>query len=529
MPNHITQLLKNLPSSPGCYLFKNTKGKIIYIGKAKNLKNRVRSYFAKNNDLTPAKQDMVAQITDLDYITVRTETEALLLESNLIKEHQPAYNVVLKDDKFFTYIEITNEAYPKVLLTRRVTKATQSTYYGPYSSSLAAKNMLKFLKKIAPFRTSNTNDFYFDVLNRNQKIPKDEYLQNIQTVRNVLEGKTETVRTYLEKRMHQASTEKSYEQAALFRDRLRDLKKLTARQQAILIKKINADIVGFAHFQKKVYLTILKMREGKIIDTLTAKLSDPLADTPATVRLFLVDLYTDITNYPDMVLLPGDIELDETALTNIIGKKIKLAFPKQGKFKKLLELAQLNADEYARKNQPAFAAAQDIQGGLEQLAKALNLKKVPNRIECYDISNVQGRHAVGSMVVFDRGESHKSQYRKFAIKYIPTDKPNDFAMMSEVVARRLRHTEWPTADLIIIDGGKGQLSAAIKSLNNANIAIPIVGLAKKKEELFVPDAKKSVQLPKNSAGYFLLQRIRDEAHRFAISYYRKKHGKSYVK
>ncbi|MGB0757407.1 MAG: excinuclease ABC subunit UvrC [Patescibacteria group bacterium] len=525
MSDHTTKQLKNLPQSPGCYLYKDVRGKILYVGKAKNLRNRVRSYFTKSADLSPAKQEMVAEIADIDYMTVRNETEALLLESTLIKQHQPKYNVVLKDDKFFNYIKIVNEPYSRVIPTRNIEK-DGSAYFGPFSSGLAVRNTLKFLKRIAPFRTSKKNDFFFDVLNRNNHISENEYNETIETIKQILTGKTGDVEKYLQEKMKTASKHKEYERAALYRDRLRDLKKLTAKQHVILTDTKNIDVVAYTHFQKKLYVTILKVRGGKLLDKLNAKLADPLNEGSHVVSLFISDVYADVADTPSLILIPEELSLSEKSLSTIIGNNVKLHIPMRGKMKSILDLAQLNADEYTRKNQPTFAAAMDTVGALEQIKKALKLKKLPKRIECYDISNFQGDHAVGSMVVFTNGEPDKSQYRRFSIKYVPTDKPNDFAMMSEVLARRLKHDEWPLPDLLIVDGGKGQLTQAVKALENANVSLPTAGLAKKKEELFVPNKSKSIRLPKNTAGYFLLQRIRDEAHRFAITYYRKKHKKA---
>ncbi len=526
--NNITKQIKSLPPQPGCYVFRDANKEILYIGKAKKLRNRVSSYFVKSHDLSPAKQEMIKQIDDIGYITVRTESEALLLESNLIKQHQPKFNINLKDDKFFQYIKIIKEKYPRVISTRRIDD-DGSEYFGPYSSGLAVRNTLKFLKRIAPFRTSLKNDFFFDVLNRNKKISEKEYNSNLESLKNILKGNTRDVIDLLRQNMSKASKNKNYEQAALYRDRLSDLEKINSTQQAILKNKSNIDVIAVTSFEKYLYIAILKIRNGKIIDKLNTKIKNPLDDVAEVLRFFIIDSYKNITNQPDMIITPVDLELSEAELITIFSKKIKIIKPERGENKKLLNLSQINANEFARTSQATFTAASDIDGALLQLKKDLELKKIPKRIECYDISNIAGSHAVGSMIVFTNGEADKSQYRKFSIKYVEKNKPNDFAMMAEVIARRLRHPEWPTADLIIIDGGKGQLSSATKTLNNQNKNIPIVSLAKKQEEVFKPDKSKPIIIKKKTPAFFLIQRVRDEAHRFAITYYRQKHRKALIK
>ncbi len=526
--NHITKQIKSLPLASGCYLFRDDKKNVLYIGKAKKLRHRVNSYFTKSQELSPAKQEMVKLIKDIDYIAVRTEEEALLLESNLIKQFQPKFNINLKDDKFFQYIKIINEKYPRIVSTRRIIK-DGSEYFGPYSSGTAIKNTLKFLKKIAPFRTSRKNDFYFDILNRHKKISEQEYAQNIKIIKNILNGNTQQVVKNLETKMQTASSAKNYELAAVYRDRLSDFKKITSNQQAILNRTDNIDVLTFIDFDKTLYISLLKIHNGKIIDKLNTKIKNPLKNPAEALRLFIIDMYQNIENQPSIILSPIDIDFTEQELQQIFHKKIIIKVPKRGTLKKLLQLSQINANEFARTSQPTFTAATNIAGALQELKKELKLKKLPKRIECYDISNIQGSYAVGSMVVFTNGMADKSQYRKFSIKYTPTTKPNDFAMMSEVLARRLRHTEWPDADLIIIDGGKGQLSSANKTLENNNIKIPITALAKKNEELFLPNKSQPIILKYQSPAYFIVQRIRDEAHRFAINYYRLKHKKALIK
>ncbi len=534
----ITTIIKNLPTVAGCYLFYGSNQTILYVGKAKQLRNRVRSYFTKSADLSPAKKLMVARITSIDYITVRTEEEALLLESTLIKKHKPPYNVILKDDKFFQYIKIVNEPFPRIIATRKRLN-DGSAYFGPYSSAGSVKHTLKMLKRMYPFRTHTKHDFVFDVLKAGETISEREYNSIIKQVTKILKGDTKQLLKQLEKKMHTASSKRSYEQAAHFRDQITHLKRLTHKQQAIFTDNTSADIVHFADFKNHVYIAILKIRHGKIIDKLTAVMDNPLDSTSDVIRSFLLQYYTSLADSPKKLITPITIPDLTEELNAVTSSHIHVHTPQRGKYKRLLELAYLNAEEYARLSEHSFVAARDLTTALATLKSKLALKKTPKRIECFDISNVQGSHAVGSMVVFVDGKPDKSQYRKFSIKYTATDTPNDFAMMSEVLARRFRHPEWPTPDLVILDGGKGQLSAVIKTLSQTYTrgapildTIPIVSLAKKHEEIFIPEigtttTYKKVLLPKKTPAFFLVQRIRDEAHRFAITYYRLKHKKSY--
>lgn len=520
--------LKKLPTTPGCYLFKNKDQEILYVGKAKNLRNRVRSYFATNADLAPAKQIMIGLIEDLDYITVRTEQEALLLEANLIKEHKPPYNVILKDDKFFKYIKIVNEPFPRIIATRKI-EPDGSEYFGPYSSAGSVKQTLKLLRNIFHFRTAKKHDFIFDVLKAGEHISEQEYAGIIAQVRNILRGNIKPVIKKLNLQMKAASKSEQFEQAARLRDHIEHLKRLNAYQQAVVSPSISADVLNATTFNNKTYIALLKIRKGKLLDKLNAELNNPLDDIRQVLTAFVKQLYPDLIDQPKQLITSVSLDLTEQDVQAIFSRPVKLHTPQRGKFKKFLELALLNAEEYASRSQTSFIAARDIDGALKQLQKKLKLRKKLTRIECFDISNVQGKHAVGSMVVFTNGQPDKSQYRKFSIRYTSTEQPNDFAMMAEVLARRFKHPDWPNPDLVILDGGKGQLSVVLKTLAHMNVAVPIVALAKKHEEIHIPLTKAPVTLQAKSPAFFLVQRIRDEAHRFAITYYRLKHKKSYTK
>lgn len=517
--------IKNLPRQPGCYLFKNATGQILYIGKAKNLKNRVRSYFTDQAQLSPAKEQMVAAINQIDYITVRTEAEALLLESNLIKKHQPRYNIVLRDDKFFQYLKIVNEPQPRIITTRRLIP-DGSEYYGPYSSGTNLKQTLRILRKIFPFRTANKNDFVYDVLQAGEKVSTHQYHHRLGNIKKILRGKNNQVKKILEKKMKRASQDKNYEQAAFYRDGLKNLEKINSIQQVIMTKPSNADIINWIEYDHTIFLALLKIRQGRVSDKLTAYLTNPLQTETELIHSFIKQYYLNLSDQPKILVLPIEFKLETSEANNIFQNKIKIKTPLRGKYKKLLELTKLNAAEYAKQNQPTFLAAHNITGALKNLKKELKLTKIPQRIEGYDISNIQGKYAVGAMVVFQNGQPAKAHYRKFKIKY-STGQPNDFAMLAEIIARRLRHDDWPSPDLLVVDGGKGQLTAAQQTLKNQAVNWPLLALAKKQEEVFVPGEKNRLKIFRNSPEYFLLQRIRDEAHRFAIGFYRQQHRQTY--
>ncbi len=517
--------LNNLPSVPGCYLFKNKQGNIIYVGKAKNLKNRVKSYFNKNTDLSPAKLQMVTEIKEIDYITVRTEEEALLLEANLIKNYLPSYNIILKDDKNFLYIKITKEELPLVI-TSRIKENDGSEYFGPYSSAKTVKQILKLLKNIYPFRSIKKNDFLFDTLEYKNKITPIEYKQTIKNVKKILKGKTNNLEKKLWQKMQIASQKQQYEQAARFRDQIKNLKKLTSLQQAILPTQSNIDIINWIEFKNTLYLALIKIRQGKLIDKLNFKLNNLTSKPSAIISSFIKQHYLFLKDQPKIIITPYQPSLTTKELETIFADKITIRQPQKGRFRKLLELAKLNAEEFAKKSQVSFLAARDLETALENLQKKLKLKKKLQRIECFDVSNIQGKYAVGSMVVFTAGQPDKSQYRKFTIKYTK-GQINDFAMLTEIVMRRLKHSDWPRADLIILDGGKGQLSTVKQNLANVKNIPLIIALAKKHEEIFLPKNKKPLIIKRASPEFFLIQRIRDEAHRFAINFYRAKHIKHY--
>lgn len=497
--------LKNLPTRPGCYLFTNKKGRVIYVGKAKNLHNRLRSYFAPNADLAPAKQQMVKEINNIKTIIVASETEALFLETNLIKKHRPKYNVVMKDDKNFCYLKVTLKPKLQARVVRLLESDKNAKYYGPYLSSTHLRQLLKLLK-------------YFDT-------PKQRR-QTILSITEYLRGKPQSIIRELQIKMKSASVNKNFELAIILRDRLLTIQKIISTQTIISSTKKNQDIISLYEWQNKNVINLFRIRQGKLVDKINFNIRTSLKEKNEIITNFVAQYYQRVSQPPQEIILPVSINITAEILTKLTNKKIKIIIPKKGKYKKLINLGELNAQAYLQSNIPNFANKnKQAMLALSNLQKTLGIKNISKRIECYDISNIQGKYAVGSMAVFTDGTPDKSQYRRFKIKY--TRGINDFAMLNEIIVRRYNnHPNWPTANLLIIDGGKGQLSTVLKTLKNLKLKIPVIALAKKHEEIFLPQKSSPIYLKTDSAELFLVQRIRDEAHRFAINYYRKRHLKS---
>ncbi len=498
--------LTNISTRPGCYLFKNQTGKIIYIGKAKNIKQRVRSYFNQKNTLSPMKKLMVAEIKTIETIVVNNETEALLLENNLIKKFQPKYNIDLKDDKNFCYVKITKQKLPNISVERQI-KPDKALYFGPFLSAKAVRQTLALFwqKGPATFKKSV-----------NQK----EYLKTVEQIKNFFRGHTTSIIKQLKKQMSQAASQKNYELASIYRDRLQAIEKISQQQKIVSTKMTNQDVFSLFTWNNLHAVNLFRIRQGKIIDKLNFTIGSQINEPKHILLEFIQTYYTQTNDWPNIIITNLKLYKNELSLGN---KKIKIKQGNTGRLKKILDLGELNAQDYLAKKIPSFYRTEkDLLQATVALANQLRLNSLPQRIECYDISNFQGNFAVGAMVVFINGSPAKSEYRKFKIKY--TQGINDYAMMSEIIARRFRgHTNWAWPDLIIIDGGKGQLSSVKKTLQQLKIKLPIIALAKKNEEIFLPDEKSSIRLTQHSPALKLIQNIRDEAHRFAINYYRQTH------
>ncbi|MCI6101028.1 MAG: excinuclease ABC subunit UvrC [Selenomonas sp.] len=538
MPEVVREKLKLLPENPGVYIMKDAAGKIIYVGKAIVLKNRVRQYFQSQRNHTPKVRAMVAKVADFEFIMTASEVEALILECNLIKKHRPRYNISLKDDKSYPYVKVTlQDDFPRVFLTHRIVK-DGARYFGPYTNVTAVHESLKLLRRLFPLRNCKTLqdrpclEYHIKrcLAPCAGKISKEEYDGMIRSVLLFLEGRTADVEKELEYRMRKAAEAYHFELAARLRDQLAAVKKV-AEKQNIVTGAGDQDAIGMARSEIGVCVQIFFIRSGKMIgrEHFLLQGSEDESDE-ALLSAFLQQYYHRATFIPREILLPmelTEVSLLETWLAKKKNAKVELLVPQRGTKHDIVAMAASNAekflsDEAARIRQ---ANAQTL-GAVEELGRYLGLKNPPNRMECFDISHIQGSETVASMVVFEGGLPKKSDYRRFKINSTE-GKPDDFLSMREVTQRRygdLPESELP--DLIVIDGGKGQLSSALEIIRGAGHKdVPVVGLAKQFELVFREGESDPVVLPRHSQALYLIERIRDEAHRFAITYHRNLRGK----
>ncbi|MEL7636317.1 MAG: excinuclease ABC subunit UvrC [Anaerolineaceae bacterium] len=553
-------ILSSLPETPGCYLMKDESGKIIYVGKAINLKNRVRSYFQKSIDHSYKTRRMVENIRDIEWIVVASELEALILEMNLIKEHRPFYNVRLKDDKRYPYIKIHwQDDFPKISVTRNMVQ-DGSRYYGPYTSVWAVHQTLDILRKIFPYLTCAREItgkdprpcLYFDIHLCSGPcigaISKADYRQMIEDLAKFLEGKTDPVLKRLQVEMARASNQLNYEKAAVVRDQIQAVERVVERQKIISNERKDSDVIAMARNNGEACVQIFFIRSGKLIGREYFILEGTEDEANAEIlEEFIKQFYSQAAYIPNKVMLPQEVEeamiINEWLNTRRGGEKVQISVPKRGQSKELVKMAAENAAETLRSLEIRWKADKDRQrDALGEIQAALGMSEPPNRIECYDISNTQGTASVGSMVVFEQGIPNKKLYRRFNIRTVTG--PDDFASMREVLTRRFSNyfseneaKDTPgykpdlafsiLPDLLIVDGGKGQLRQAMDVLQDISLTdqFTIVGLAKQEEELFLPHRSESVRLEDHSQGYYLVQRIRDEAHRFAITAHRNRRGK----
>lgn len=528
MTLHLSEA-KTLPRRPGAYLFRSADDTVIYVGKAKNLRARVSSYFRPVNGLGPAKKIMLEQIARLETILVRSETEALLLESTLIKKYRPKYNVILKDDKYFQYIRIAlTEEYPSVTTVRRMTM-DGSRYFGPYPSGYAVRQTLKLLKRLFPYKNCpNRPDLpCFDAqLGRclgHDTGPGSQarYRQVVDQLLDFLHGHTGGVLKELRRAMNTAAREHDFEAAARFRDRLQALEHVLADQAVVTPSRQSFDVVGLDSDRSLAAIALLQVRDGKLVQRDTFFLQH-ITDAPESdvLEAFLSQYYSQSTNHPKIVVLPA-------AVSPAVSQALQLEFmvTPRGVKRRLLVMAKENAaDGLRREQQQSQKKEAAALLALGELTRALNLEGPLHRIEMYDVSNNQGKHAVASMVVFEDGLPKPSAYRKFTIKNQAI--PDDMHRLAEVLRRRFaRHDDsgWPMPDLLILDGGVPQLNVVLRSVPGLGHHLPVIALAKEHEEIFRPEQKPPLRLPSGSAELHLIQNIRDEAHRFAIGFYRRQH------
>ena len=558
---HIQAILDAAPTKAGCYLMRDADAKVIYVGKAVNLRNRLRSYFHSSAQHTPRTRHLVRHIADIEWIVVGSELEALILEMNLIKKHRPHYNVRLKDDKRYPYVKVHwADPFPKVTVTRQMV-SDGSRYFGPYTSVWAVHQTLDVLRRIFPYltcdRTITGQDeracLYYDIKLCSAPcigaIDQVGYRQTIDDLCQFLEGRTEPIVSRLQTEMRKAAGELRFERAAAIRDQLQAIEKVVERQKVVSSDYVDSDVIAMARSDGEACVEVFFIRNGKMIGReyflLEGAEDSPDADVMSE---FIKQFYDQAPSIPPRVLLPHEVEeahiIKQWLKNRRSGKRVEILIPKKGQQKELIQMATENAAETLAALQAQWKADTHRQEqALAELQKALCLQGPPNRIECYDISNTQGTAAVGSMVVFEQGVPRKSYYRRFNIRTVKG--PDDFASMEEVLTRRFNR--WRAAqeaaqvpgkkpdqafallpDFLIVDGGKGQLSRAVAVLEKFDLLdkVPVAGLAKQNEELFIPNRSNPIVLPRKSQGLFLMQRVRDEAHRFAITSHRKRRTKT---
>jgi excinuclease ABC subunit C len=548
----IKRRLQAVPDSPGVYLFRDSKTQVIYVGKALRLRDRLRSYFTPGYAETARVSELIRRATDFEFVTTANEVEALVLENNLIKNYRPRFNIRLKDDKNYLYLKLpVTEAFPRVHYSRRV-QNDGALYFGPYTSAQSLRSTVKSIRQLLPFRTCSDEifkqgkvclDFHIKRCPGpcERRISSEDYRARINEVALFMEGRSDLLVRELEDRMRTSAERLDFENAARYRDQLQSIERIADRQKVLTRGRDDQDIVAYARSGKDVYVEVAYVRQGKMVGH-DGHALDGAADAtePELLRGFMLQYYSSATHVPRSVVLPGPVDEPELIsgwLSEKRGRPVELEVPQRGRKRGLvtqlaetakqeLEQMRIQADYDRSRTEPMLAA----------LAEALDLKSPPNRIECYDISNIQGDSAVGSMVVFEDGRPRNDHYRHFRIKFTPG--PNDFAMLQEVLRRRLERLEsaqrreeadivgdrsfTSRPDLILIDGGKGQLSAALEVMEAAGYAdIPTFALAKEREEIFAPGRAEPIVQEHNSPGMFLVQRIRDEAHRFAITHHRK--------
>lgn len=513
---------ENLPKKPGVYIMRDANDEIIYIGKAKNLINRVRSYFREKLD-RPKTQILMSHFDSLEYIVTNSEKEALILEATLIKKHRPRYNVQLKDDKRYPYVKITNEKYPRLIITRNITK--NGIYYGPFTDVTSVKKTVKFLKSLFKIRTCRNMDgpclnSQIDLCYApcSGEISKEEYDEIINKIDLFFQGKYSVIVKNLKKEMAEAAENEQFEKAAVLRDQITSIEEIMEKQFVDLVDDdLDQDVIAIAPNDNEVVVIIMPIRNGKIVGRDDFLMSGSQYESNSEILFAFIQQYYGFNRHiPKQILLNepiDDTELLEEWLSDLRGNKVYIKVPMKGVKLKLVNMAQKNAEIIKHQKKA-------MENSLIELKKYLKLDKLPRIIEGYDISNISGKFAVGSKVSFKDAKPNKKKYKRFKIE---TPGPNDFAMMKELLTRRLKMIDTDEEpDLIVIDGGKGQLSMACEVLDELNLAhIPIIGLAKEFEEIYIPNSKRPIIIPKNNKALHLLQQVRDESHRFAITYHRK--------
>lgn len=574
LPERVQQKIDELPELPGCYQMRDENDRILYVGKALVLRQRVRSYFQPSAVHVPRIQEMVAKVRDVTWWVTRTEMEALILENDLIKRHQPRYNVMLKDDKQYPYIKINwQNDFPKIEVVRQMVD-DNARYYGPFTSARSVYQTLEGLRRVFPYldceRKIDGQDeracLYYDMKLCGAPCigaqSRAEYREGIRQLMDFLEGETEEAIARLEGQMQSAAEMFNFELAAVYRDRIKAAQRIVAQQQVVGVSHEDEDVIAIAQDVKSAdtVVQVLFVRRGRLIGKENfvlegASVAESNDETlGALIGTFIQRFYDSAATIPPRLLvqfLPGDHKLLEDWLRQKRGGRFELRMPQRGKKRNLIDLAERNAAEHLRVQQAQWAVDTNRQTqALSELQESLGLAQPPARIECFDISTLQGTNTVGSMVVFAKGAPLKSAYKRFKIRGKGSQgEPDDFASMREMLRRRFRRAveekapdpghkartsddQWRILpDLVIIDGGKGQLGVAVEVLEEFGLLgqVPIVGLAKREEEVFLPRRSDPIWLKRGSQGLYLVQRVRDETHRFAITYHRNLRGKSQIR
>ena len=550
------QILAATPTKPGVYIMKDAKAAVLYVGKAANLRNRLRSYFGAPGETSRKLYELMPRVADFEYIVTDSEAEALLLENNLIKRHQPRFNIRLKDDKNYPYIKIdVQQDWPRLDITRRVYN-DGARYFGPFASASSLRKTMALLKRLFPYRSCTKTitgkdprpclEYYIHrcVAPCIGLVNREEYHQVIQQVILFLEGRHDRVLRDLHAEMEKAAEELKFERAAVIRDQVRAIERVAQEQKAVSIERQDQDLIGLAEGEDEAWVEVFFIRQGNLTGRDHFIMQGTRDESPSTIMgEFIKQFYLSASFVPPEILLqhePSELESLRGLVVERRGKRVDLKVPARGERRKLVALVAKNAQEGLEQRRVKWLADRDkVTTALEELQEQLSLERPPARIETYDISNIQGSNAVGSMVLFSNGQPKPSSYRRFKIRTVQG--VDDYSMMQEMLRRRFGKmgkardgeqaqravdgdgTEWGAVpDLVLIDGGKGHLNAALQVMLELGLAsIPLASVAKREEELFIPEMADPVILPRHSQGLYLVQRMRDEAHRFAITYHRK--------
>ncbi len=550
MSNELMEKVDNLPRQPGIYLMKDERGEVIYVGKAKNLRDRVRSYFQESAERDRLITRQIDEVDDIDVVVVGSEKEALIMESNFIKQFRPRYNVLFRDDKSFVSIKIpTDHPYPRPVITRKI-RDDDALYFGPYANARAARETLRVIQDVFPLRKCSQHQCektdrpcVYGQMGKCMApccadVSEEEYGELVDEVKMFLRGKRDDLMSQLKQEMQEAADELNFEKAAILRDRIQSIEETLEKQRvASTMDKIDRDIFGLHATDQSIWVAVLFVRSGNLQDAASYEFESKLGSSTEVFRSFLNQFYAANRFIPQEVLVPVETGEEDALmewLTEKKGRRVRVIRPQRGEKKRLVELANRNASQ---SEQVALTEQNRREREKESLRDVLGLRQKPRNIECFDVSTLSGREAVGSMVVFQDGEPEKGHYRRYRITGV--EGQNDFASMKEIVRRRYVHVreetgeEWQQSvpELIVIDGGRGQLGAALEALQELGVEPQdVMGLAKARQEggeqveverVFLPDCDEPVELPEQSYGYQLITRVRDEAHRFALNYHRK--------